>query len=193
MADTTYNAVLDDIMQSSTDWQDNRFADAYVEPKLVASNGTSTLTGEHHTQSVPTVGPDHDAGNAALYWTAYMTSAFDPSTAMDCDGLEDISEGLGLTKGNAYSYVYFEVTRSNLEYYGIDMAGNYEAYLKLVAMHEIGHQFGLADESAGSSIYNDDKFFDLHNLGINTFRLNAAELEHIRSSLGTRNLADRAP
>ena len=62
-------------------------------------------------------------------------------------------------------------------------------------MHEIGHQFGLADHidgSTGSSIYNGAMVFNLYSLGVKSFRLNAAELEHIRSSLGTGSLAERA-
>ena len=163
------NAALYKFVEDSTVRHINRFADAYVAPRLDTLDQFDSVIPSDpaisNTEEVVSLHANH-AGSAGirneLFWAVYVASAYEPGTTTDNDSDDEASTRGDTVSGVddagnevAISVVYLETIRDHAvdALVGIWTGPDYSA---AVTTHEIGHQFSLS--SVGENQHADDGF-----------------------------------
>jgi hypothetical protein len=151
-------------LQPSTNRTLNRFADAYIQPELDSLNQfDSAISAQTHVEATTSSRPIHDLVGGQygqprpethLFWTVYVSSAFEGPVGADADGENVVVLGQtsGFTIQDAISLMYLESMRDAHRERGFSLS--LSDYRGLTTVHEVAHHFFERDLS--SSDHRDD-------------------------------------
>ena len=159
--DTTDSANVYDLLQETTTRSGNRYADAYLQPELdtLDAQDTADVTAQTHVDDTAnaTILAVTDTSGARgtgametdVFWIVYLSTAFEARPAADFDPhtTEGVTRGVA-TGGNEVCLVFVEACRDFVADATAAQNPNAvtrEAQRARTAVHEIGHQFDVAN------------------------------------------------
>jgi hypothetical protein len=165
LTDPTRDDNLYDMLQASTTRANNRYADAYLEPVLTSLSTYSQIEvtpANHVVQRTdrgldavfdkfrgPDPRPTDPPYKTDLFWSVYVSTAFEPHFLNSNDGVR-AGEGttLGTSHfGNTLSAVFLETIRdATASAYALNQGPRISEAVQRArtTVHEIGHQFDIA-------------------------------------------------